>query len=399
MTGATGVKGPAGPAGLPGTLGAGLDSNTVLTLCKSLQCDQNCEVDNTELGPFAYCICTMGYIVVRLNSNLKCDTLNICDYDNGGCEQTCINFGNGTSVCECSDDYTLAEDKQSCLSDSIIGPSYRVGNQTSNVSVSCSINYGHCEQVCVSGNGNAPDHCACFSNGFTLTESGLNCLDVNECNFNPAPCPVNSYCLNTFGSYRCVTLTSSTAQNPQALLSSDQDLAQNATQLLAAEQSKFAPVAESASQLKAILFSMIGWIAFVTFALLVLVTVAYRHYRKDRRADDDDDLPDTLSSGGGLRSDAADLTDFENEAAAKRKTPDPDLGLLPPSPLYTNVPALVFSTPHYPSSVFSNISAHGDPISGGGVSTTTLRSPMRFRSGPTEERVDIADGSLYQQPF
>lgn len=56
-----------------------------------------------------------------------------------------------------------------------IGPVFSLGNMTSNVSVSCNVNNGGCEQICVRGNGSA-DHCSCFSNGFTMTPSGLKCL-------------------------------------------------------------------------------------------------------------------------------------------------------------------------------------------------------------------------------
>jgi hypothetical protein len=45
------------------------------SLCQGLQCDELCEVtmSNAAGGPVAYCVCTVGYIKVRVDQGFKCN--------------------------------------------------------------------------------------------------------------------------------------------------------------------------------------------------------------------------------------------------------------------------------------------------------------------------------------
>ena len=41
--------------------------------CDQLQCDEKCEVGTSDRPPYivAYCLCTVGYMVVRVDENLQ----------------------------------------------------------------------------------------------------------------------------------------------------------------------------------------------------------------------------------------------------------------------------------------------------------------------------------------
>lgn len=57
------------------------------------------------------CSCLDGY--EENNSTARCDDIDECATDNGGCDQTCTN-SNGTYVCTCEDNYKLGNDSKAC---------------------------------------------------------------------------------------------------------------------------------------------------------------------------------------------------------------------------------------------------------------------------------------------
>ncbi len=59
-----------------------------------------------------------------------------------------------------------------------------------------------CEHICQPfHNGRSECHCR---QGYELAANGRSCLDVNEC--DSSPCPSQSNCLNTVGSFTCTCI-------------------------------------------------------------------------------------------------------------------------------------------------------------------------------------------------
>lgn len=119
---------------------------------------------------------------------------------------------------------------------------------------------------------------------------------------------------------------------------------------------------------------MIGWIVVVTIALLILVSIAFRHWRRQNSFD----LPDSSTVHSVSVGDGANMTDFETSVpVAKKKLkipgtfPGGDLGPALPPPLYPNAPALVFSNQQNVPSRFSTLSS-------GTETSSNLRPPVRL---------------------
>lgn len=240
-------------------------------LCSPLACDERCEVgavydaaDRDRSIVEAYCTCAVSYMRVRVQPGLKCNTLNPCDYNNGGCEQTCVG---GTNVndyrCQCDAGYRLDNNGRSCTP--LAG---------------CDLNNGGCEQRCVRGN---PDSCACNS-GFRLSPNGRDCIDIDECANDPSICANGNTvlpCVNTYGNYTCLRLTPSSGGQASALssLEAEGDVESKATGL----QKNIDGVSRTADHLTISFFALFAWVAVVTVALLTVVAVGCRRWRRHRR--------------------------------------------------------------------------------------------------------------------
>lgn len=180
-------------------------------------------------------------------------------------------------------------------------------------------------------------------------------------------------CLLFLGTSR--TVCAFEISDPGALLSENNEKAANSSYQLMLLKEKFAPVAEQADRLKAILFSMIGWIVAVTIALLILVSIAFRHWRRNRSSFD---LHDSSTIRSVSVADNANMADFEtNEQIAKkpRKVPgNPPVETGPPlpPPLYSNAPALVYSTQRHTRSPLGTVTSPDE------TGSTTLRPPIRL---------------------
>ncbi|XP_072518320.1 uncharacterized protein cd248b [Salminus brasiliensis] len=101
---------------------------------------------------------------------------DLCEQDNGGCEHYCISAGSHYH-CECSENFKLGEDGQSCLP---LDPCH---------SADCEFD---CEPT------SEGYRCKC-PEGYLLSQDGQNCLDIDECSQNPCP----QICVNAPGTFEC----------------------------------------------------------------------------------------------------------------------------------------------------------------------------------------------------
>jgi hypothetical protein len=271
--GATGLPGPVGPAGPPG-IGAGLDSVVGLEqYCMrngSYICDELCEVatvkfENGTLGYQPYCVCTISSYKIRVSEGQSCSDLNPCDYNNGGCDQFCAKGPRAQPVCSCSNGYALQSDGTTCLQ----------------IAVDCSVDNGGCERVCHTGANANNDTCGCEvpNEHFELAPNGKDCLDVDECQTDP--CPINSVCLNTYGSYRCLTI--------QGVRGSASPLTQ--------DRSAKSQEEKSISHLNITVATLAAWAVVMTVAITALATVFYRRWRHSNQP-----YPDSYRTDGSSRS-------------------------------------------------------------------------------------------------
>ncbi|XP_027009235.2 endosialin [Tachysurus fulvidraco] len=99
-----------------------------------------------------------------------------CEQDNGGCEHFCVNAG-FHYYCECSEDFKIGEDGQSCQP---LDPCHS----------------SDCEFDCEPSPGGY--RCKC-PEGYFLSKDGLNCIDIDECSQNPCP----QVCVNAPGTFEC----------------------------------------------------------------------------------------------------------------------------------------------------------------------------------------------------
>lgn len=109
--------------------------------------------------------------------------------------------------------YPLLAVKQEFISPNIV-IAFRSFRFTSNDSqpqqqkVSCQL---HLDPVAsVSNQPQTPSYCSCYSPcecgvlpGYTFDAALSSCVDIDECQNDPDPCPLNSDCVNTDGSYEC----------------------------------------------------------------------------------------------------------------------------------------------------------------------------------------------------
>lgn len=76
--------------------------------CKQL------EVCTNLIGGFECHECMPGYVIVGNRRNAKCEDVNECETNKGGCEHTCNNTY-GSYVCSCSVGYILSGDGKTCF--------------------------------------------------------------------------------------------------------------------------------------------------------------------------------------------------------------------------------------------------------------------------------------------
>merc|ERR1711988_1872686 len=85
------------------------------------------------------------------------------------------------------------------------------GTQCTNVN-ECAFDNGGCHHSCVDTEGSF--YCSCPA-GFTLASDLLGCEDVDECSLNPCS---GTTCINTYGSYYCLTSSDVSSGNVAALV-------------------------------------------------------------------------------------------------------------------------------------------------------------------------------------
>ncbi|XP_064481558.1 fibrillin-2-like [Ornithodoros turicata] len=138
-------------------------------------CDHICLFN----GEKAFCLCRYGYTRV----GKKCLAPHRpypCSTDNGGCSHGCINDG-GLAKCFCRRGFTLGQDLKTCIDID-----------------ECSTLAHRCHN-CV----NIPGSYRCYcNNGYKPTPDKLSCEDIDECQINDGRCH-HLLCINTEGSYAC----------------------------------------------------------------------------------------------------------------------------------------------------------------------------------------------------
>ncbi|XP_020842633.1 complement component C1q receptor [Phascolarctos cinereus] len=104
-----------------------------------------------------------------------------CAFNNGGCQQECLEGGDGSFLCGCRPGYRLLDDLVSCIPRDPCHPNPCRG-----------------KAKCSPGGPGQHYECQCPA-GFKPTPNRLDCDDVDEC--SRSPCAHN--CVNTPGSFHC----------------------------------------------------------------------------------------------------------------------------------------------------------------------------------------------------
>jgi len=242
----------------------------------------------------AFCLCTVGPYKVRVAEKLKCSTLDSCSYNNGGCEQNCTTLsGGGRYQCSCSAGYYLQANNRSCTA---VGSNVNVAVNGS--SINCNVLNGGCDWYCVRGVNGAADYCACPV-GYNMSVDSTDCIDVNECALSSA-CPQQRVCLNTLGSFYCVSLGFGSvlpgeSPAPVAQSSALSDVSLQANSL----QANVNSASVSTSHLSASFYALVAWLIVVSVALIIIAVVSYRRWRARLPAVAD---PYESSFAGSLRA-------------------------------------------------------------------------------------------------
>ncbi|XP_015763294.1 PREDICTED: neurogenic locus notch homolog protein 1-like [Acropora digitifera] len=149
-----------------------------------LQCDPPIPGRYVSVQMFGQGILSMCEVMVYSRVGSLAD---LCQLDNGGCEQVCYNLCNLQVKCGCWPGFNLAYDGITCVDRD-----------------ECQVNYGGCDVVngvCINTLGSY--HCAC-KQGYELKEnSETDCEDVDECTaaLNNGDC--EHTCSNYEGGYYC----------------------------------------------------------------------------------------------------------------------------------------------------------------------------------------------------
>lgn len=296
-TGATGLQGPKGLVGPAGPPAAVFGDNTGFSEeCRKLDCDEACEtalVNGRPGNVEAFCLCTVGYMRVRIANGLKCNTLNECSYNNGGCEHKCTDRVDGYE-CSCNEGYTLEYNNHTCISNVSVRDLYY--NETV---INCDVQNGKCDWYCVRGSGGKPDYCTCPA-GYNITDTLRDCADIDECALNltdPLCAEPQNVCINTAPGYRCIRLqfgNTPAAANLAALSESANEVEGAADRL---EQS-LSDTSLSTDHLSASFYALLAWVIIVTLALAALAIVTYRRWKKPLNAklDNESNLDSSMAS-------------------------------------------------------------------------------------------------------
>ncbi|XP_036415013.1 fibulin-2 isoform X1 [Colossoma macropomum] len=151
------------------------------------------------------------------NSVEKLEDVDECQrYEGQLCHHTCINT-QGSYRCACHPGYLLLQDGHTCTLENpeeenrvkeedspftLATPPQETTPQITPLHNPCAGN-GPCSQQCSVVRGKA--QCSCFP-GFSLKADGQNCEDVDECRKATHTCSLEEVCVNTGGSYQCVSL-------------------------------------------------------------------------------------------------------------------------------------------------------------------------------------------------
>lgn len=133
-------------------------------------CDDMCI---NSIGSYS-CSCHDGY---KLNTdNHTCIDINECtDNNNGGCAHICRNT-DGSYVCSCRVGYSLTNNNQSCAGKlNYICISYYYLYHDLDIN-ECEFENGGCNQTCSNTDGSFK--CSCVS-GYTL-ENNIQCIGINS---------------------------------------------------------------------------------------------------------------------------------------------------------------------------------------------------------------------------
>ncbi|XP_058832942.1 uncharacterized protein LOC131690887 [Topomyia yanbarensis] len=161
-------------------------------------CEYGC---SNTVGSFN-CKCPKG---LRVTDNNKCMDVNECLLRNGHgpCQDVCINTWSGYR-CSCAGlpGTRLSQDGHSCEDID-----------------ECTVNNGGCSHTCLNTLGRA--FCVC-PEGFMLDDDWKTCIDIDECSNQKSirqEFRCHGSCINTIGSYRC--LTEDDEEDPNGLHLSD----------------------------------------------------------------------------------------------------------------------------------------------------------------------------------
>ncbi|XP_053381262.1 hemicentin-1-like isoform X2 [Mercenaria mercenaria] len=147
----------------------------------SANCPADQECTNTIGSYFCHVRCGQGYR--PFENGQKCIDIDECTESPGVCDQICVNK-NGGYRCRCM-------------------PGYRRISRSKCVDIDeCELTNSPCEQVCANAIGSYL--CSCRQ-GYQLVSRGR-CKDINECKTSNINCGAGQRCVNSVGSYRCVTV-------------------------------------------------------------------------------------------------------------------------------------------------------------------------------------------------
>ncbi|XP_059148172.1 fibrillin-1-like [Physella acuta] len=143
----------------------------------------NCSFGCTIVDDEAQCFCGNGYVLST--NKYDCIDVDECNANISQCSQSCENAP-GTYKCSCQIGFKLQNDKTTCLQ----CDGYHWGENCATTCNCSTMGTERCDSI---------EGCKC-KNGW----SGKWCeKDQDECSYLNFPCPSNSKCTNTPGSYDC----------------------------------------------------------------------------------------------------------------------------------------------------------------------------------------------------